>query len=139
MPHSSLFGAASSSEGEVVLSRGLRVLFNFDFFAQKLTAVTEWEGRRRAEMEVRPTRSFCAPADGNCQKLLSQGIIPYVQQEAQLRAAGQDAERQRLLFERHLLMGQCAGAIQSVEPAAVIVDTMVAQAVATILAMRSKL
>lgn len=110
--------------------------------SQKLTVASEWEGPRRGEMEVvRVVLACCSVPGLRCvsQALLARGIIPYAQQEAHLREAGRDAERQRLLFERHLLMGQCAGAINSIEPAAAIVESMVAQAVAVIQLMGSKL
>lgn len=90
---------------------------------KRLGAVKDWEENRREEMLA----------------LLKKGIIPYAQEEELLRSQGSSEERRKLLQQRHLLMGQCAGAIKSVDTTENIILSMMREAVAAVEASHRRL
>jgi len=63
-------------------------------------------------------------------RLASEGTLPYMQAAAEM-ASDDEAKNMKMQIElTPLLMGQCSGAITTVEPAAKIVDDMVTEALA---------
>jgi len=64
------------------------------------------------------------------QELTSRGVIPYEHDVEQRAKTGEEVTPEQMLASRPLLMGQAAGAINDIKPAAQIINEMITQAIA---------
>jgi len=89
---------------------------------KKSPFIMDWEDNKQAEIK----------------ELTSQGILPMEKFGQELEKAGKELSFQERMEATPMLMGQCAGAIDEVQPAAVIMDNMVSEAIAVMRASMAR-
>jgi len=82
----------------------------------------DWEENRQQEIK----------------ELTSKGILPVYHDQAQQEKSGEEVDFKTRMDMMPLLMGQAAGAVNDIKPAAEIMEEMVTGAIATIRATQSK-